>query len=83
MNIAVVGGGASGMMAALAAAEKGADVTLLERNEILGKKLRQTGNGRGNLSNEAMGAQYYHAQDGARIRRWLEEFGTEDTVAFF
>ena len=83
MNIAVVGGGASGMMAALAAAEKGADVTLLERNEILGKKLRQTGNGRGNLSNEAMGAQYYHAQDGARIRRWLKEFGTEDTVAFF
>ncbi|MCR5425665.1 MAG: aminoacetone oxidase family FAD-binding enzyme [Lachnospiraceae bacterium] len=83
MNIAVVGGGASGMMAALAAAEKGAEVTLLERNEILGKKLRQTGNGRGNLSNEAMGAQYYHAQDGARIRRWLEKFGTEDTVAFF
>ena len=44
----VVGGGAAGMMAAIAAAERGACVTLLEPNERLGKKLNITGKGRCN-----------------------------------
>ena len=39
MHVIVVGGGAAGMMAAIAAAQAGAEVTLLERNEKLGKKL--------------------------------------------
>ena len=47
----VVGGGAAGMMAALAAREAGADVTLLEPNEKLGRKLYITGKGRCNLTN--------------------------------
>ena len=38
-KIVVIGGGAAGMMAALSAAEQGAQVTLLEPNERLGKKL--------------------------------------------
>ncbi len=42
-SIAVVGGGAAGMMAALFAAREGAHVTLLERNEKLGKKIYITG----------------------------------------
>jgi len=47
----VVGGGASGMLAALYAARGGARVTLLERNEKLGKKLYITGKGRCNVTN--------------------------------
>ncbi len=47
----VVGGGAAGMMAALFAARGGANVTLLERNEKLGKKLYITGKGRCNVTN--------------------------------
>ena len=43
-QLAVVGGGAAGMMAAVSAAEKGAAVTLLEPNDRLGKKLNITGN---------------------------------------
>ena len=50
-EIAVIGGGAAGMMAAVTAAEAGARVTLLERNEKLGKKVYITGKGRCNLTN--------------------------------
>ena len=52
-KIVVVGGGAAGMMAAIFAAEQGAEVTLLEPNERLGKKLNITGKGRCNVTNNA------------------------------
>ncbi len=52
MKIAVIGGGPAGMMAAITAAENGADVTLFEKNEKLGKKLYITGKGRCNLTND-------------------------------
>ncbi|MBE6588368.1 MAG: aminoacetone oxidase family FAD-binding enzyme [Ruminococcaceae bacterium] len=51
MSVAVIGGGAAGMMAAAAALEAGAAVTLYEPNRILGKKLRITGKGRCNVTN--------------------------------
>lgn len=50
-RVIVIGGGAAGMLAALAAAEQGHGVTLLEQNEKLGKKLYITGKGRCNLTN--------------------------------
>lgn len=52
-DLVVVGGGAAGCMAALAAAEQGLPVTLLERNPKLGRKLYITGKGRCNLTNRA------------------------------
>lgn len=51
-SIFAVGGGAAGMMAAITAAENGAQVTLLERNDRLGKKLYITGKGRCNVTND-------------------------------
>ena len=51
-SVFVVGGGAAGMMAAITAAENGAQVTLLERNDRLGKKLYITGKGRCNVTND-------------------------------
>ncbi|MCL6518793.1 MAG: NAD(P)/FAD-dependent oxidoreductase [Armatimonadetes bacterium] len=53
IRVVVIGGGAGGMLAAGRAAECGAKVILLERNSILGKKLRITGKGRGNVTNIA------------------------------
>ncbi len=50
-KVIVVGGGPAGMMAALAAAENGHEVLLLEKNEKLGKKLFITGKGRCNITN--------------------------------
>lgn len=49
-KLIVVGGGPAGMMAALTAAKQGADVTLIEQNKVLGKKLSLTGGGRCNLT---------------------------------
>lgn len=52
-NVIVVGGGAAGMMAAIFAARNGQNVTLLEKNEKLGKKIFITGKGRCNITNAA------------------------------
>ncbi len=49
--IAIIGGGAAGMMAAILAAQNGAKVTILEKNEILGKKILISGKGRCNITN--------------------------------
>ncbi|MFG6331266.1 MAG: aminoacetone oxidase family FAD-binding enzyme, partial [Lachnospiraceae bacterium] len=51
MRLAIVGGGAAGMMASIFVAEKGMAVDVYERNEKLGKKLYITGKGRCNLTN--------------------------------
>ena len=50
IDVLVIGGGAAGMMGALFAAREGAQVTLLEKNEKLGKKIYITGKGRCNLT---------------------------------
>ena len=50
-NVIIVGGGAAGMMAAIFAARNGQNVTLLEKNEKLGKKIFITGKGRCNITN--------------------------------
>ena len=52
-RVIVVGGGAAGMMAAISAAQSGAGVLLLEKNEKLGKKLYITGKGRCNITNDS------------------------------
>ena len=49
-SVAVIGGGPAGIMAAIRAAENGATVTLLEKNNQLGRKLKITGKGRCNLT---------------------------------
>lgn len=51
MKVAVIGGGPAGMMSAIVAAENGAEVTLFEKNEKLGKKMYISGKGRCNLTN--------------------------------
>ena len=50
-DLAVIGGGPAGMMCAITAAERGLSVVLLEPNQKLGRKLRITGKGRCNLTN--------------------------------
>jgi beta-galactosidase/beta-glucuronidase len=52
-DVIVIGGGPAGMMAAGTAAERGKKVLLLEKNDMLGKKLRITGKGRCNITNTA------------------------------
>ena len=79
----VIGGGASGLAASIAAAEKGASVILLEQKELVGKKILSTGNGRCNLTNLAMGPEYYRGGNRDTVEKVLRAFGTKDTVGFF
>ena len=53
-HVIIVGGGASGMVAAISAAREGAKVTIIEHQNKLGKKILSTGNGKCNLTNEYM-----------------------------
>lgn len=59
MKIAVIGGGPAGMMAAITAADNGADVTLFDKNEKLGKKLYISGKGRCNLTNDCSAHDFF------------------------
>ena len=83
MNVIVIGGGASGLMAAITAAKGGHSVTLLERQARVGRKLLSTGNGRCNLTNLNMGLPYYHGQDTAFIRPAFETLSLDATLDFF
>ncbi len=83
-TVVVIGGGASGMMAALTAAEKAENrVLLLERQQRLGRKLLATGNGRCNLTNTAAAPAHYHGQDPDFVRPALARFGPAEALAFF
>ena len=62
IEVMVVGGGASGMMAAITAAETGAKVLLVEKLSRLGKKLLATGNGRCNFTNIVQKKEFYTAE---------------------
>lgn len=82
-TVAVVGGGASGMLAALAAAHVGAKVHLFERQARLGRKLAATGNGRCNLTNLQAGPHRYHGADPSFAACALERFTPERTLDAF
>ncbi len=85
MNILIIGGGAAGMMAAIRAAEYGGRVTLIERNDCLGKKLKITGKGRCNVTNACDTKEFLcHVPTNPRfLYSALGCFSTEDTMTFF
>jgi predicted Rossmann fold flavoprotein len=82
-NICIIGGGASGMMAAIAAARSGAKVILLEQLNRVGKKLLATGNGRCNLTNVDPNIERYHSSHPEFPKDALSQFGYDETIAFF
>ncbi|MBQ7391646.1 MAG: NAD(P)/FAD-dependent oxidoreductase [Clostridia bacterium] len=84
-RVAVIGAGAAGMMAAITAAEAGASVTLFERNDRVGKKLRITGKGRCNVTNNCDNSEFLsNVPTNPRfLYASLSRFSTADTVAFF
>ena len=82
-RVLVIGGGASGLMAAIAAAERGAKVTLLERNRQVGKKILVTGNGRCNLTNLDQDLSHYRGGEPGFAAAVLGEFGLSETLERF
>lgn len=84
-DIVVIGGGASGMIAAIAAAQTDASlkVAIVERNSRVGKKILTTGNGRCNLTNTDIDISRYHGENPDFARAALSEVGYDATMAMF
>lgn len=86
MEVVVVGGGASGMIAAIVAAQNKHKVTLLEQKDRLGKKILATGNGRCNLGNKSLLEspwEKYPLCDEKMIKNIFDRFGYEETMSMF
>ena len=82
-KIIIIGGGASGLIAAIVCARQGAKVTLLERKDRVGKKILATGNGRCNISNHDMSGDYFHSDSLKIFDEIYGQFNLADTLAFF
>jgi predicted Rossmann fold flavoprotein len=85
-DVIVIGGGASGMMAAGKAAECGASVLLVEKNKTLGKKLLITGGGRCNLTNDEPDIKKFldkFKDDKKFLFSPFSNFSSSDTISFF
>lgn len=84
-DVVVIGGGAAGSMCALTAAQRGLSVVLLEPNKMLGKKLRITGKGRCNVTNncDIKTVLANIPGDGRFLYSALNRFEPRDTMALF
>jgi len=82
-RIAVIGGGASGLMAAIAAKSKDNEVILIEKNDKLGKKLYATGNGRCNFTNLDMSEDKFRTDSQVDFYHVIDNFNFEKTLDFF
>lgn len=82
-TIAIVGGGASGMMAAICAAQKGAEVCIYEKNDRIGKKILATGNGKCNFTNLFLDDSCYRGGGKSKVKEILTKFSTQDCIYFF
>lgn len=82
-HVIVIGGGASGMVAAISAKRQGADVTILERNPRVGKKILATGNGRCNFTNINTDINYYNGNNPKFAYSALSQFSVNNTIDFF
>ncbi len=82
-TIAIIGGGAAGLMAAYAASRNGNRVLLYERQARVGRKLLATGNGRCNLTNLNADVTRYHGENPRFVMPALEQLPVADTLALF
>jgi len=82
-RIAVIGGGASGLMTAIVAARNGADVTIYEGKERLGKKILATGNGKCNYTNLVQEDSCYRGTHPGFSKQVRAQFTVEQTLDFF
>ena len=82
-RVLIVGGGASGLVAAIIAAREGVRVTILERTNRIGKKILATGNGRCNMTNIDCDIRYFHGSNPKFALGPLTAFDPYMTIQFF
>lgn len=82
-RVIVIGGGASGLVAAIVAARRGAKVTILEKNSSCGKKILVTGNGKCNYYNRDQDIRHYHSSNMEIISNMTNEVNMKMVLDFF
>lgn len=84
-DLIIVGGGASGLFAAINAKDLGLDVAIIESNDRVGKKILTTGNGRCNISNNTISFPFfnYHSENSGFFTKALSSLSVEDTKNIF
>ncbi len=82
-KVLVIGGGASGLVAAIFAAREGGQVTILEKTNRVGKKILATGNGRCNMTNIDCHIRYFHGTDPKFALGPLTSFDQHMAIQFF
>ena len=82
MKVGIIGGGASGMMSAILLSRKGIDVTIIEKNSTLGKKILMTGNGRCNYFNQDIDIDKYYTSDDEFLKTIVNEDNVLKVKAF-
>lgn len=82
-QIGIVGGGSSGMMAAVIAARQGAKVTLFEHGSRIGKKILSTGNGKCNFTNLNLSKDDYNGNHPSFVASALSKFDQQAAISFF
>lgn len=82
-DIAIIGAGPAGIMAAITAKQNGASVVLIEKNEAIGRKILATGNGRCNITNKFISVENYHGSNPEFISGVLSSFDQHKTIKFF
>lgn len=81
MRIGIIGAGPAGILAALKAAQNGADALLLDSNAQIGRKLLVTGSGRCNLSNAQADGNHYFCSDPQFVEAALKKFGSPQLIS--
>jgi predicted Rossmann fold flavoprotein len=79
----IIGAGATGLSAAINLARAGAQMTLLEQNNRVGKKILVSGNGRCNISNRNISTEHFHSQDMGFVEGVLSGYDYESVEKFF
>ena len=82
-EVVIVGGGASGLSAAITAARNGKDVTLIERNNKCGKKILITGNGRCNFWNTDVDLSHFHSSNSNLLKEFITDERKNSILKFF
>ncbi len=82
-DVIVIGAGASGLIAAIAAARQGSSVLVIEQKDKAGKKILATGNGKCNFTNLNQSPDCYRSNDSAFARKVLSCFDVNRTLQFF